>query len=609
MAAKYSFQKCYEQPQVLLSPKSERFPSSLKFDCSNNRLKELPASLGRCVDLSEFKASKNSLTSLPEDLANCLKLMKFDVEGNKLTVLLENLLNSWTMLTELNADKIGTLSRLIRLDLHQNTEMGALSRLGTLDLHSNQLKEYPVEACKLRLSVLDLSNNSLSGLPPEIASLVNLELRSSWHSCHPPGWLFSCQEMTVLKESFLTYSISLRFLLTITTKFSNAASGSASSPSKDDCISMATRLSLSSKELSLVGLGLSSVPPAVWESDEVVKVDLSRNEIHELPNLLSSCSSLQALILSGNKIKEWPGAVLASLANLLCLKIDNNPLAQIPPNGFEGLSKLQILDLSGCAASLPEPSGLSCLPQLQELHLRRVQLQEIPSDIPRLLQLRILDLSQNSLVFAPKELKNLTSLIELDLSDNNMTALPPELGLLEPNLQVLKVDGNPLRSIRRAIIDRGTKAVLKYLKDKLPGGESVPGSGGSQLDETQPVKNGEFCLSLSNCNRNCNTQNKTLPSLPTILLFFNSQKMVFKIVKKTPTKPTEDLQRQWRKLLEDPAQDHHHSLFDRHLRAAPAAAEQEQDNEGAAVAPKQLPPSVFSEKKTAFLDVDETLVH
>lgn len=35
-----------------------------------------------------------------------------------------------------------------------------------------QLKQFPVEACKLRLSVLDLSNNSLSGLPPEIGMML-----------------------------------------------------------------------------------------------------------------------------------------------------------------------------------------------------------------------------------------------------------------------------------------------------------------------------------------------------------------------------------------------------------------------------------------------------
>ncbi|MQL88629.1 hypothetical protein Taro_021200 [Colocasia esculenta] len=478
--------------------------------------------------------------------------MKLDVEGNKLTVLSEDMLASWSMLTELNAaknlltsipDNIGVLSRLIRLDFHQNRisaipasikgccsltefymgtnllsslpeEMGELSHLGTLDLHSNQLKEFPVKACKLRVSVLDLSNNSLSGLPPELAS------------------------------------------------------GSSSTPMKEDLVAAASRLSLSSKELSLCGLGLSSVPVSVWEGDDIVKVDLSRNTIEELPSELSSCSSLQELVLSGNKIKDWPGAVLASLANLTCLKIDNNPLQQgearegegraaaaamagkgsggrgqrrqrlqplqeqreaqrggcdggaggrhcrgvgpegvarertkkgecdakekakqgrgegalhrglkrgggdvadggeIPTNGLEALSKLQILDLSGL--SHPELPAFSCLHHLRELYLRRMLLREVPPDLLGLQQLKILDLSQNFLVSVPKEFKDFTSLTELILSDNNITTLPAELGLLECNLQVLKLDGNPLRSIRRPILDRGTKAILKYLKDKLP---------------------------------------------------------------------------------------------------------------------------------------------
>jgi hypothetical protein len=62
----------------------------------------------------------------------------------------------------------------------------------------------------------------------------------------------------------------------------------------------------------------------------------------------------------------------------------------------------------------------------------------------------------------------LVCLETLDLSDNDITLLPPKLGLLEPNLRHLKVDGNPLRSIRRPILERGTKALLQYLTDKIP---------------------------------------------------------------------------------------------------------------------------------------------
>ncbi|KAB5534659.1 hypothetical protein DKX38_017745 [Salix brachista] len=568
--------------------------SLVKFDCSSNQLRELPSSLGGCLDLSDLKASNNSITSLPEDLARCSKLTKVDVEGNKLKVLSGNLMASWTMLTEFNAsknllsdipDNFGSLSRLIRLDLHQNristippsimgccslaefymglnnalstlpAEIGALSRLGTLDLHSNQLKEIPVEACKLQLSMLDLSNNSLTVLPPELGKMTTLR-----------KLLLNGNPLRSLRSSLVS-GPTATLLKYLQSRLSEGEDSKSTTPAKKDLISMTARLSVSSKnvyntvsssllstsflskegilEISLQGLGLSSVPSEVWESNEIVKADLSRNSIQELPVELSFCVSLQAtnfcikvgllsslnlkfvfslwnilqklfyecLILSRNKISDWPFAVLKSLPNLLCLKLDNNALTQatlcaagqdlnignfvvlmgmalnsvlivlplfvfqyvllttkviIPSDGFQAVPMLQILDLSGNPASLLAHPAFSSLPHLKELYLRQVQLREIPSDILSLQQLQVLNLSQNSLHSIPEGFKNLSSLTELDLSDNNISALPPELGLLEPSLQALRLDGNPLRSIRRTILDRGTKAVLKYLMDKLP---------------------------------------------------------------------------------------------------------------------------------------------
>ncbi|KAA3486731.1 plant intracellular Ras-group-related LRR protein 6-like [Gossypium australe] len=480
--------------------------SLVKFDCSSNRIKELPSSLGKCSDLSDLKVSNNLITSLPEDLTNCSKLTKLDVEGNKLTALSENLFASCTMLTELNASKnllsgipenIGCLTRLIRLDLHQNSEnfinptinigllfssgilygviflstsykrclisylkvlyffifiwylppqifrnnalsilteeLGALSRLGTLDLHSNQLKEYPVGACKLSLSVLDLSNNSLTGLPAELGKMTTLR-----------KLLLSGNPLRTLRSSLVSGPTPalLRYLRS---RLSEAEGSGAKTPAKEEVVTMAARLSLTSKELSLEGMGLSVVPSEAWESGEIIKLNLSKNSIQELPVELSSCSSLQTLVLSRNNIKDWPIAILKSLPNLSCLKLDSNPLRQIPSDGFQAISMIQILDISGNATSLPENPAFSNLPHLKELYLRRMQLREVPSEIMSLRQLQILGLSQNSLQSIPEGFKNLTSLTELDLSDNNISTLPPELGLLEPSLQVLRLDGNPLR--------------------------------------------------------------------------------------------------------------------------------------------------------------------
>ncbi|XP_020963262.1 plant intracellular Ras-group-related LRR protein 6-like isoform X1 [Arachis ipaensis] len=98
-----------------------------------NRASSLSSMLAEVCELDLIfnfhKGSNNLIASLPEDLANCSKLSKLNMEGNKLTEISENLFSSWTMLTEFNAsknllngipDSIGGLSRLIRLDLHQN---------------------------------------------------------------------------------------------------------------------------------------------------------------------------------------------------------------------------------------------------------------------------------------------------------------------------------------------------------------------------------------------------------------------------------------------------------------------------------------------------------
>ncbi|CAM8984948.1 unnamed protein product [Rhodiola kirilowii] len=441
--------------------------SLVKFDCSNNQLKELPCSLGKCLNMSDFKASNNSVICLPEDLMNWSKLAKLDVEGNKLTTLSEKMVASWGMLTELNASKnllnsipesIGNLSRLIRLDLHQNrisnipssirgcsmlaefymgnnklsalpAEIGELSHLGTFDLHSNQLKEFPVEACKLRLAVLDLSNNSLSGLPAEIGNMTTLRrlllvgnpmrsLRSS---------LVSGPTTTLLK--YLRSRLSAE----------EAGAGSATSV-KEDIIVRATRMSISSKELSLQNLGLTVVPSDVWESNDITKLDLSKNSFEELP------VSFLLVQISRNKIREWPSAILNSLPSLICLKLDNNPLKQIPADGLSALQSLQILDLSGNAITLPR---LSSLQQLQELYLRRMQLQEVSSDILSLRQLRILDLSQNCLQSISEGFKSLSCLNELDLSDNNISSLPAQLGFVTIIYGGVERDVSFSRSCRR----------------------------------------------------------------------------------------------------------------------------------------------------------------
>lgn len=65
----------------------------------------------------------------------------------------------------------------------------------------------------------------------------------------------------------------------------------------------------------------------------------------------------------------------------------------------------------------------------------------------------------------------LSALAHLDLSDNDVASVPPVVGRMAPGLRALLLEGNPLRNVRRAVLERGTEAVLAYLRDRIPAGQ------------------------------------------------------------------------------------------------------------------------------------------
>jgi Leucine-rich repeat (LRR) protein len=66
----------------------------------------------------------------------------------------------------------------------------------------------------------------------------------------------------------------------------------------------------------------------------------------------------------------------------------------------------------------------------------------------------------------PVEITRMTSLERLDLSNNDIPGLPNEMGYM-PHLKSLLLDGNPLKTLRRDIVQRGTFEVLKYMRGRI----------------------------------------------------------------------------------------------------------------------------------------------
>lgn len=83
----------------------------------------------------------------------------------------------------------------------------------------------------------------------------------------------------------------------------------------------------------------------------------------------------------------------------------------------------------------------------------------------------MLDLGNNKIAEVPVALvhycKNLNT---LNLVNNDLFSLPSLLGL-HANLRNLQIEGNPMKQIRRPVIEKGSEAVLRYLHEKFVEGK------------------------------------------------------------------------------------------------------------------------------------------
>jgi Leucine-rich repeat (LRR) protein len=163
-------------------------------------------------------------------------------------------------------------------------------------------------------------------------------------------------------------------------------------------------------------------------------LDASKNMISDAPDL-SRLSKLKAAYLSENHLKDAPTINLA----LSRLALSNNQISSI--ENLFGISNGETL--TGSLSS-----------ELVELSLHGNKLNALDQRI----------------------MTKCTKLVLLDVADNDLTDLPYILGYL-PDLRKVILDGNPLRSIRSALVE-DTEKLKKSLrcKGELPEGEEYSSS-------------------------------------------------------------------------------------------------------------------------------------
>jgi leucine-rich repeat protein SHOC2 len=200
--------------------------------------------------------------------------------------------------------------------------------------------------------------------------------------------------------------------------------------------------------LQLSGVSLSQVVPAcIVRLTALQALDLSRNQLTNLPAEIGQLTSLNWLNLHGNQLTSVP-AEIGQLTSLGILSLSGNQLTSVPAE-IGQLTSLRELNLSGNRlTSLPAEIGQ--LTSLVKLYLDGNQLTSLPAEIGQLTSLTASNLDGNQLTSLPAEIGQLTLLEQLALGGNRLTSVPAEIGQLT-SLRHLWLGDNQLTTLPAAI--------------------------------------------------------------------------------------------------------------------------------------------------------------
>lgn len=133
----------------------------------------------------------------------------------------------------------------------------------------------------------------------------------------------------------------------------------------------------------------TSIEEAMQHPEQVIRLELKKKKLKQIPPEVFQMTNLQYLDLSKNKLRELPDDI-EKLTNLQYLSLSKNELEELNPK-------------------------IGTLKNLFYLEANNNELTALPFEIGKLENLRFLDLWSNDIGRFPEEIKNLKKLKSLDL--------------------------------------------------------------------------------------------------------------------------------------------------------------------------------------------------
>ena len=214
------------------------------------------------------------------------------------------------------------------------------------------------------------------------------------------------------------------------------------------------------KELNLKKNKLTEYTESMTQLNELVALDIEQNKISRLPESFGDLNKLKVLSISNNELTQLPNS-LGLLKNLESLHADYNQLIKLP-NSIGNLSKLNRLYLDGNQLeALPKSIGL--LSNLYSLFISNNKISQLPDSVSNLSALTLLALNDNKIIEFPHPLLKLPKLALLALINNKVRYIPENITNLK-SLHFFKIHGNPLtKDLDEVIKDLSSSDLITYL--------------------------------------------------------------------------------------------------------------------------------------------------
>lgn len=351
-----------------------------------------------------------------------------------------------------------------------------ITSLTTLALSRNSISDLPQPLSNLvNLMKLDLSHNSITSIPGWFSSLNNLnevDLRSN--------------KLIKIHPAFGSSITMRRLYLEDNPNLIDPPKSLAKNFGYLGKYVRGIYQGWTAAKLVLNDLQIDVFQPMMQFLSHIQVLDLTRNIVQYLPENVSDLQSLKTLVLAHNRLITLPN-VFNKLTALEMLSVDHNPLVSLPFSvggavslqniscnfmprlicpPFEVSSKSSSLviiymeklfnvesgsviklDLSGYGMRR-WPSETSFLPKLVKLFVNNSKISSIVQNVTQLTNLQVLHAKDNQIQELPAFVLGMQCLTDLDLTMNGIPEIP---GIQNSALKLFKVSANNISSLPAAM--------------------------------------------------------------------------------------------------------------------------------------------------------------